>query len=48
MEIGPITDKLGNFHPIGWYAAIPVRKHWWQFWKPRTKVVYEVFKSREL
>lgn len=45
VVIGPITDKLGNFHPIGWYSMIRVRKHWWQLWKPKTRVVLNTLKA---
>ena len=40
--LGPITDSLKKFDPLGWYVSvIPVRKHWWflQLWKPKTKFV---------
>ena len=45
VVLGPITDSLKKFEPLGWYAAIknPDRKRW-QFWKPKMKTVWGEFK----
>jgi hypothetical protein len=44
--VDPVIDRLSQFTPLGWYAAIknPNRK-WWQFWKPKMKTVWGELKG---
>ena len=45
VVLGPVIDDLSKFHPVGWYASIRVRRHWFQLWKPKTKVVWGKLKD---
>lgn len=42
-----IEENLSNFHPLGWYGVIKTNRKWWQFWKPKTKGVWGMFKDEE-
>jgi hypothetical protein len=39
IVIPPAVDTLSKFHPIGWYAVIRKRKHWWMPWKSSVPVM---------